>query len=100
MPDAISVRASARLRNPRHSAAPTTMASNVEADGAHQVAEVIGLRRLDQAWAKRGDQLENDLLRVDALQPVPDELRIEADLQELARAGGGGRPAGSPPAAS
>src|SRR5918994_6516199 len=110
-----SVRASERLRNPRHSTAPTTIViprllsarrsssrygwsgdqpSDVQANRHHQVAEVLLAGGLEQPRSERRDQLEDDLVRIDALEAVPDELGVEADLQQLTAVRRGERLAG------
>ena len=54
--------------------------SDVEADGHDQVDEVPGVGRFDQSRPQRADQLQDQLLGVDALEAVAQELRVEADL--------------------
>src|SRR5437899_12916290 len=60
------------------------MSSHVQSDGHDQVDEVARVRGFDQAWAQRADELENQLLGLDALESVAEELRVEADLERLA----------------
>src|SRR5215208_8377073 len=61
---------------------------DVQPNGHDEVPEagVLG-PGLDQARPKRADQLEEQLLRLGALQPLPEELRVEADLERLAGKG-------------
>ena len=68
--------------------------SHVEANRHDQVYEVARIRRFDQARAQRTDQLQYELVRFDALKPVAQELRVEADLKRLAVEGNRDRLAG------
>src|SRR5438034_11093041 len=54
-------------------------ASYVQADGHHEVHESAPLlARLDQAGPERADELEHEILRLRALEPVAEELGVEA----------------------
>src|SRR5688572_25413624 len=59
-------------------------ASDVQADRHQEIEEAAAVGRLDQTRAQRRDQLEQDVARVDRLESVAQELRVEADLQRLA----------------
>src|SRR5262249_19047832 len=117
-----STRASTRLRNPRHSTARTTGINrvtspapdgsrprvpsrergapsshlHVEAYRHHQIAELVVGERLQQPRPKRGDQLDDHLVGLDRLEAIAHELRVEADLEQLARIRRGERLAGVP----
>src|SRR4051812_43810702 len=64
-------------------AKPSGEASARQPDRHDQVLEVV-LLGTDQSGAERADQTEVDLVRLDRLDPVAQELRVEADLQRLA----------------
>src|SRR5213078_1306752 len=59
-------------------------ASARQADRHDQVREVVALGG-DETRAQRADQLEFDLLRLDRIEPVTQELRVEPDLERLPR---------------
>src|SRR5256885_5663971 len=60
-------------------------ASYVQANRHHQVHEAAALlARLDQAGPQRADQLQDEVIRLGALEAVAEELRVEADLERLA----------------
>src|SRR3954451_14450902 len=61
-----------------------TAGLHVQSDRHDEVAEAgVLVARLDQAGAERADQLQDELLRLRALQALTEELRVEADLQLL-----------------
>src|ERR1700759_5677858 len=92
MPGPSSTRSRSRLRSGRASIAVTSkLASDVEPDRHHQVAEVFALDRLQQPGAERRGQGDEDPLAFDALDPLFEELGVEADLQRLALERGGHR---------
>src|SRR3954464_6118107 len=64
----------------------TTIARSlhVQADRHDEVDEAARLTGLDQARAERADQLEDQVVRLCALETVAQELRVEADLERLA----------------
>src|SRR3984957_21254835 len=68
--------------------------SHVEAYGHDQVGEVTGVWGFEQARAQGADQLQDQLLGVDALEPIAQELRVEANLERLAVEGHWDRLAG------
>src|SRR5215204_2363837 len=58
---------------------------HVEPDWHDQVPEAgVLVTGLDQAGSQRADQLQQQLLRLGALQALAEELGIEADLERLA----------------
>src|SRR4051794_7527694 len=64
----------------------TTIARSlhVQADRHDEVDEAARLARLDQARTERTDQLEDQVVRLGALEAVAQELGVEADLERLA----------------
>src|SRR5829696_8818685 len=65
---------------------------HVQSDRHDEVTESGGLvARLDQTRAQRADQLQGQLLRLRALQPLAEEFRVEADLERIAGEGHGQR---------
>src|SRR5207302_2885329 len=60
------------------------MRSHVQPDRHDQVHELAAVRRFNQAGPQRTDELENELLRLNALKAVAQEFGIEADLELLA----------------
>src|SRR5215212_8906577 len=62
----------------------TSCRLHVQPDRHDEVAEDGALvARLDQARPQRADQLQGQLLRLGALEPLTEELRVEADLELL-----------------
>src|SRR5215831_9409017 len=59
------------------------MRSRIQADRHDQVDELPAVGGLDQPGSQGTDQLKQELLGLDAFQPVAKELRIEADLKRL-----------------
>jgi hypothetical protein len=64
--------------------------SAYEPDRHDQVEEVVALP-VQEPRSQGADQLEADRLVRDRLEPVAEELGVEADLQRLARVGDGKR---------
>src|SRR4051794_4462054 len=72
-------------REPRTPGCDGLWPSDVQADGHDEVDEAGSLvARLDQARPQRADQLQDQLLRLGALEALAGELRVEADLQRFA----------------
>src|SRR3954470_7629933 len=57
---------------------------DVQPDRHHEVDEAARVARLDQARPERADELEDQVVRLGALETVAQELRVEADLERLA----------------
>src|SRR6185437_7511857 len=74
------------MRLPCHdrSASAPVITSHVEADGHYEIHEVAGAGRFDQTGAQWADQLEDQLVGLDALEAIAQELGVEADLEWLA----------------
>src|SRR5580704_6526284 len=67
------------------------MRSHVEANGHDEVYEVAGVWGFDQTRTQWADELEDELIGVDALEAVAEELWVEADLERLSVKGHGDR---------
>src|SRR5437868_6467533 len=72
-----------------------TADSYVQPDRHDQIDESASLLpRLEQPGAQRADELQDEVLGLRALQAVPEELGVEADLEGLALEGDRQRLAG------
>src|SRR5438067_5049205 len=62
--------------------------SDVQANGHHEVDEgprALAIHgRLDQPRPQRADELQDELVRLRALQALAQEVRVETDLERLA----------------
>src|SRR3954454_24075605 len=58
--------------------------SDVQADRHDQVQEAAAVAGLQQPWAQRADELQDDVAGVDRLEAVAQEVGVEADLELLA----------------
>src|SRR3954468_16290545 len=61
-----------------------TLRSDVQPDRHHQVDEATVVAGLDQAGTKGADELEDQVVGLGALEPLAQELGVEADLDRLA----------------
>src|SRR5215211_3998190 len=66
---------------------PTANPSDVQSNGHDEIEETSVITRLNQPRAEWADQLQDEVVRLGALQALPEEVRVEADFECLSLEG-------------